>query len=39
VGFFEALRAANVAQDTWPAVSWLVDPNDYLRPMVFQLKD
>jgi metallo-beta-lactamase superfamily protein len=39
VGFYEALRAANVAQDTWPEVSWLVDPNDYLRPMVFQLKD
>jgi hypothetical protein len=26
VGFYDALRAANVAQDTWPEVSWLVDP-------------
>jgi hypothetical protein len=39
VGFFDALRAANVPQDTWPQTSWLVDPNDYLRPMVFELKD
>jgi hypothetical protein len=39
VGFFDALRAANVPQDTWPETLWLVDPNDYLRPMAFELKD
>jgi hypothetical protein len=39
VGFFDALRAANVSQAAWPDVSWLVDPNDYLRPLVFELKD
>jgi len=39
VGFYDALRAASVPQDTWPETSWLVDPNDYLRPIVFELKD
>jgi hypothetical protein len=39
VGFFDALRAANVPQATWPQALWLVDPNDYLRPVVFELKD
>jgi hypothetical protein len=39
VGFYDALRAANVSQAAWPDVSWLVDPNDYLRPLVFELKD
>jgi hypothetical protein len=38
-GFYDALRAASVPQDTWPETSWLVDPNDYLRPIVFELKD
>jgi hypothetical protein len=38
VGFFDALRAANVPEATWPTVSWIVDPNDYLRPLVFDLK-
>jgi hypothetical protein len=38
VGFYDALRAANVPQDTWPQTSWLVDPNDYSRPIVFELK-
>jgi hypothetical protein len=39
VGFFDALRAANVPEASWPETSWLVDPNDYLRPIVFELKD
>ena len=38
LGFYDALRAANVPQDTWPSTSWLADPNDYLRPIVFDLK-
>jgi hypothetical protein len=37
VGFFDALHAANVPEASWPTVSWLVDPNDYLRPLVFDL--
>ena len=36
-GFYEALNAANVPAATWPIVWWLVDPNDYLRPLVFDL--
>jgi hypothetical protein len=39
VGFFDALKAANVPQTMWPDVSWLVDPNDYLRPLVYNLKN
>jgi hypothetical protein len=39
VGFYDALRAANVPEESWPETSWLVDPNDYLRPIVFELKD
>jgi hypothetical protein len=39
VGFFDALRAANVPEESWPEVSWLVDPNDYIRPMAFELKN
>jgi hypothetical protein len=39
VGFFDALRAASVPQATWPQALWLVDPNNYLRPIVFELKD
>jgi len=39
VGFFDALKAAKIPQTLWPDVSWLVDPNDYLRPIVFELKD
>jgi hypothetical protein len=39
VGFFDALKAANIPQTLWPDVTWLVDPNDYLRPLVYNLKD
>jgi hypothetical protein len=35
VGFYDALHAASVPEATWPTVWWLVDPNDYLRPLVF----
>jgi hypothetical protein len=24
---------------TWPQLLWLVDPNDYLKPFVFEVKD
>jgi hypothetical protein len=36
-GFYEALNAANVPAAARPIVLWLVDPNDYLRPLVFDL--
>jgi len=39
VGFYDALHAANVPETTWPTVRWLVDPNDYLRPLVFDPSD
>lgn len=38
VGFFDALVARGVPQSSWPQVQWLVDPNDYIRPLVFELK-
>jgi hypothetical protein len=28
-----------VPQDSWPQILWIVDPNDYLRPIVFDLKN
>jgi hypothetical protein len=39
VGFIDALNAAKVPQANWPDTQWLVDPNDYLRPLVFDLHD
>jgi hypothetical protein len=38
-GFTEALNAAGVPQATRPQILWIVDPNDYLRPIVFDLKE
>jgi hypothetical protein len=37
VGFIDALNAAGVPQDSRPQILWIVDPNDYLRPIVFDL--
>jgi Metallo-beta-lactamase superfamily len=37
VGFIDALKAKNIPQQSWPQVLWIVDPNDYLRPIVFDL--
>src|SRR3984885_3853463 len=39
VGYMDALKAANVPASTWPQLLWLVDPNDYLKPLVFELRD
>lgn len=39
VGFIDALKAAGVAPAAWPQILWIVDPNDYLRPIVFELDD
>jgi len=38
VGFYAALTARGVPEESWPQVQWLVDPNDYARPLVFDLK-
>jgi len=38
VGFYDALNARGVPAASWPQVQWLVDPNDYARPLVFDLK-
>jgi len=38
VGFYDALNARGVPEDDWPQVQWLVDPNDYIRPLVFDLR-
>ncbi len=37
VGFIDALNAAGVDPAAWPQILWIVDPNDYLRPIVFNL--
>lgn len=37
-GFYAALTARGVPKTSWPQVQWLVDPNDYARPLVFNLK-
>jgi hypothetical protein len=39
VGFIDALNAAGVAPAAQPQTLWIVDPNDYLRPIVFDLKN
>ena len=39
VGYMDALKAANLPASMWPQLLWLVDPNDYLKPLVFELKD
>jgi hypothetical protein len=37
VGFTDALNARGVPQTSWPQILWIVDPNDYLRPIAFDL--
>ncbi len=39
VGFIDALNARGIAPAAQPQTLWIVDPNDYLRPIVFGLKD
>ena len=33
------MEAMNVAPAERPEVRWMVDPNDYLRPLVYDPKD
>lgn len=37
VGFFQALHARGVSPDSFQ-IDWIVDPNDYMRPIVFNTK-
>jgi hypothetical protein len=30
---------SQIPQSEWPQTMWLVDPNDYLRPIAFNLSD
>ena len=39
VGYLKQLDAVKVPQEQRPEVLWMVDPNDYLRPLVFDPKD
>ena len=39
VGYLRVQDAMSVPQDQRPELMWLVDPNDYLRPLVFDPKD
>jgi hypothetical protein len=36
VGFFDALVARGVPPASFPQIQWIVDPNDYIRPLVFE---
>lgn len=39
VGYQKVQDAMGIAADQRPELMWLVDPNDYLRPLVFDPKD
>jgi hypothetical protein len=39
VGYLKVQNAMNIPQDQRPELRWLVDPNDYLRPLVFDPRD
>lgn len=36
-GFLRQLELMRIPSDAWPEIRWLVDPTDYLRPIVFDL--
>lgn len=38
-GYLKEENAMGIPQDQRPELLWLVDPNDYLRPLVFDPKD
>jgi hypothetical protein len=38
-GFFKQLNAMSIPDSARPEVQWLVDPTDYLRPLVFNVND
>ena len=39
VGYLDQQNAMGIAPQDRPELRWLVDPNDYLRPIVFDPKD
>jgi hypothetical protein len=36
-GFLKQLELMRVSKDELPEIRWLIDPTDYLRPIVFDL--
>ncbi len=38
-GFLKQLELMGVPRTEWPAIRWLIDPTDYLRPIVFDTND
>jgi hypothetical protein len=38
-GYFNQQNTMGIPQAQRPELMWLVDPNDYLRPLVFDPKD
>jgi hypothetical protein len=38
-GYIDALNAAGMPPNPPPQVLWIVDPNDYLRPIAFDVKN
>jgi hypothetical protein len=36
-GFLRQLELMNIPKAEWPEIRWLVDPTDYMRPIVFDL--
>ncbi len=39
IGYLRVQDAMGIPQDQRPELMWLVDPNDYLRPLVFDPRD
>jgi hypothetical protein len=39
IAFLQQLDAMSIPQDERPEIRWMVDPNDYLRPLVYDPRD
>lgn len=38
-GYLKQLELMGRPRDRWPDIRWLVDPTDYLKPIVFDVND
>ncbi len=38
-GYLKQLDLMNMPKDQRPAIRWLIDPTDYLKPIVFDTTD
>ena len=38
-GYLDQLEQMGMPRDEWPEIRWLIDPTDYLRPIVFDVND